>query len=113
MYITLRVRHYWSKVSNHEFFTLGKEGELISNTTYNRPIDQNYNAFNVDMVYSWRFAPGSEINIVWKNAIGTFGNTVVTNYLKNIDNTLAAPQNNSISFKILYFLDYLQLRKKR
>jgi Domain of unknown function (DUF5916) len=113
MYITLRVRHYWSKVSNHEFFTLGKEGELISNTTYNRPVDQNYNAFNVDMVYSWRFAPGSEINIVWKNAIGTFNNTVVTNYLKNIDNTLAAPQNNSISFKILYFLDYLQLHRTK
>jgi len=113
MYITLRVRHYWSKVSNLAFFTLGKEGELISNATFNRNLDQNYNAFNVDMVYSWRFAPGSEINIVWKNAIGTFNNTVVTNYFKNIDNTLSAPQNNSISFKILYFLDYLQLRKKK
>ena len=113
MYITLRVRHYWSKVSNLAFFTLGKEGELISNATFNRNLDQNYNAFNVDMVYSWRFAPGSEINIVWKNAIGTFNNTVVTNYFKNIDNTLSAPQNNSISFKMLYFLDYLQLRKKK
>ncbi len=113
MYITLRVRHYWSKVNNLEFFTLGKEGELLSNTSYNRPVDQNYNAFNVDMVYSWRFAPGSEINIVWKNAISTFGNAVVTNYFKNIDNTLAASQNNSLSFKILYFLDYLQLKKKR
>ena len=113
MYITLRVRHYWSEVSNLAFFTLGKEGELISNATFNRNLDQNYNAFNVDMVYSWRFAPGSEINIVWKNAIGTFNNTVVTNYFKNIDNTLSAPQNNSISFKMLYFLDYLQLRKKK
>jgi len=44
------------------------------------------------LVYSWRFAPGSEINIVWKNA---------------------SAQNNSISFKILYFPDYLQLKKKR
>ena len=113
MYITLRVRHYWSKVSNLAFFTLGKEGELVSNATFNRNLDQNYNAFNVDMVYSWRFAPGSEINIVWKNAIGTFNNIVITNYFKNIDNTLSSPQNNSISFKILYFLDYLQLRKKK
>ena len=113
MYITLRVRHYWSKVSNLAFFTLGKEGELITNANFNRNLDQNYNAFNVDMVYSWRFAPGSEINIVWKNAIGTFNNIVITNYFKNIDNTLSSPQNNSISFKILYFLDYLQLRKKK
>ncbi len=113
MYITLRVRHYWSKVSNLAFFTLEKDGGLSSNTSFSNNLNQNYNAFNVDMVYSWRFAPGSEINIVWKNAIGTFNNTVEANYFKNIDNTLASPQNNSLSFKILYFLDYLQLKKKK
>lgn len=111
MYITLRVRHYWSKVSNLQFFTLGKDGALSANPAYHENLDQNYNAFNVDMVYSWRFAPGSEINIVWKNAIGTFDRNVVTDYFKNVNNTLGAPQNNSISFKILYFLDYLQLKK--
>jgi hypothetical protein len=113
MYITLRVRHYWSKVSNLEFFTLGKDGTLAGNTSFNDNLNQNYNAFNADMVYSWRFAPGSEINIVWKNAIGVFDRNVVTDYFKNVTNTLDAPQNNSISFKILYFLDYLQLRKKK
>jgi len=113
MYITLRVRHYWSKVSNLSFFTLEKDGGLTDNNSVNQNLNQNYNAFNVDMVYSWRFAPGSEMNIVWKNAIGTFGNQVVNNYFKNIDNTLSSPQNNSISFKILYYLDYLQLRRKK
>ena len=113
MYITLRVRHYWSKVSNLSFFTLEKDGGLTDNNSVNQNLNQNYNAFNVDMVYSWRFAPGSEMNIVWKNAIGTFGKEVVNNYFKNIDNTLSSPQNNSISFKILYYLDYLQLRRKK
>jgi hypothetical protein len=112
MYITLRVRHYWSKVSNLEFFILGKDGTLAGYTGFNNNLNQNYNAFNADMVYSWRFAPGSEINIVWKNAIGVFDNIVEANYFKNVNNTLGAPQNNSISFKILYFLDYLQLKKK-
>jgi len=113
MYITFRVRHYWSKVSNLSFFTLEKDGGLTDNNSVNQNLNQNYNAFNVDMVYSWRFAPGSEMNIVWKNAIGTFGKEVVNNYFKNIDNTLSSPQNNSISFKILYYLDYLQLRRKK
>jgi len=113
MYITLRVRHYWSKVSNLAFFTLNKDGSLTNNPGFNQNLDQNYNAFNVDMVYSWRFAPGSELNIVWKNAIGTFDNNVVTNYFKNVNNTLGAPQSNSISLKILYFFDYLQLKKKK
>ncbi len=113
MYITLRVRHYWSKVANKEFFNLQSDGNLASNTGVTQNYNQNYNAFNVDMVYSWRFAPGSEINIVWKNAIGAFDNSVVTDYVKNVNNTLESPQNNSISFKILYFLDYLQLQKKK
>lgn len=112
MYITLRVRHYWSKVRNLAFFTLEKDGSLSGVSNFNQNLNQNYNAFNVDMVYSWRFAPGSEMNIVWKNAIGSFGNTVVDNYFRNIDNTLSSPQNNSISVKILYYLDYLQLRRK-
>jgi hypothetical protein len=111
MYITLRVRHYWSKVNNLEYFTLAKDGSLAANPSYHENLNQNYNAFNVDLVYSWRFAPGSEINIVWKNAIGTFDRTVVTDYFRNVSNTLGAPQNNSLSFKILYFLDYLQLKK--
>jgi hypothetical protein len=113
MYITLRVRHYWSKVANKEFFNLNTDGSLASNSGVTQNLNQNYNAFNVDMVYSWRFAPGSEINIVWKNAIGTFDNNVVTDYVKNVNNTLGSPQNNSISFKILYFLDYLQLQKRK
>jgi len=113
MYITLRVRHYWSKVNNLEFFTLDKDGGLTPNASFNGNLNQNYNAFNVDMVYSWRFAPGSEINIVWKNAIGLFDRNVVTNYFKNVSNTLDAPQNNSLSFKILYFFDYLQLKRSR
>jgi len=100
-------------VNNLAFFTLEKDGGLASNTGVHQNLNQNYNAFNVDMVYSWRFAPGSEMNIVWKNAIGTFGNQVVNNYFKNIDNTLSSPQNNSISFKILYYLDYLQLSRKK
>jgi hypothetical protein len=113
MYITFRARHYWSKVVNQEFFTLGKDGSLERNAGFNQSLNQNYNAFNVDMVYSWRFAPGSEINIVWKNAIGNFDNIVVTDYLKNVGNTFAAPQNNSISFKILYYFDWLQLHRKK
>jgi hypothetical protein len=112
MYITLRVRHYWSKVTNLEFFTLEKDGSLGTISSFAQHLNQNYNAFNADMVYSWRFAPGSEINIVWKNAIGVFDRNVITDYFKNVNNTLGAPQNNSISFKILYFLDYLQLKGK-
>jgi hypothetical protein len=33
-------------------------------------------------------------------------------YFRNFDRVTAIPQNNNISLKILYYVDYLQLIKK-
>ena len=75
--------------------------------------DQNVNYFNVDMVYTWQFAPGSFLNVVCKNAVQDYTNTVEESYFKNLGNTMEADQNNNISLKVIYFLDYLQLKKKK
>jgi hypothetical protein len=113
MGITLRVRHYYSSVYNKEFFTLQQDGSLKPNSSFNQNVDQNANFFNVDMVYTWQFAPGSFINIVWKNAVFDYTNIVEESYIKNLGNTIEADQNNNISLKVIYFLDYLQLKKKK
>ncbi|MBA2249511.1 MAG: carbohydrate binding family 9 domain-containing protein [Chitinophagaceae bacterium] len=122
MYVTMRVRHYVSSVNYKQFYSLNSAGNLDALPANNSGINQyiannkyfnnNVNIFNIDMVYSWRFAPGSEFNIVWKNGINTFERDVVNNYFKNFNNTLSAPQNNSVSIKMLYYIDYLRLRKK-
>jgi len=65
------------------------------------------------MLYSWLFAPGSEFNIVWKNGSNTYEQDVVNNYFKNFNHNMAAPQNNNLSVKILFYIDYLQLKKKK
>jgi len=113
MFITTRIRHYWSKVKNREFFTLNDKGYLDENMSYVANKDLNANIFNIDMVYSWRFAPGSEFNLVWKNSVYENTNLVETNYLRNFRHTLDAPQNNSLSLKVLYYIDYLSLKKNK
>ena len=113
MGITLRVRHYYSSVYNKEFFTLQQDGLLKPNSSFNQNVDQNANFFNVDMVYTWQFAPGSFINVVWKNAVFDYTDIVEESYIKNLGNTIEADQNNNISLKVIYFLDYLQLKKKK
>ncbi|MDX5417704.1 MAG: DUF5916 domain-containing protein, partial [Hymenobacteraceae bacterium] len=126
MSVSLRARHYWSSASYKRYFDLNKNGRLIPslypdkypadfierNGLANARHDRNYNAFNIDMVYSWWFAPGSEISIVWKNAISNGGNQVIPEYLDNFSRTLSTPQTNSLSIKILYFIDYLTLKDK-
>jgi hypothetical protein len=63
------------------------------------------------MIYTWQFAPGSFINIVWKNSVYDFRDFVEKNYLKNFSNTMETDQNNNLSLKVIYFLDYLNLKK--
>jgi hypothetical protein len=113
MGLNTRVRHYWSKVDYKEFFTLLEDGNIEKNPTFNQNENQNVNFFNIDMVYTWQFAPGSFINVVWKNAAFTYADLVEKNYFKNFSKTIESDQNNNISFKIIYFLDYLQLKKKK
>jgi hypothetical protein len=112
MGITSRVRHYVSSVENKEFFSLQQQdGKLLSNPTFNENVDRNVNFFNVDMVYTWQFGPGSFLNVVWKDAGFTYNEFVEKNYFKNFGNTIESDQNNNISLKVIYFLDYLDIKK--
>ncbi|MBC7874123.1 MAG: carbohydrate binding family 9 domain-containing protein, partial [Ferruginibacter sp.] len=97
MNINTRIRHYWSKVDYKEFFTLLTDGGLAKNTTFTRNVNQNYNIFNIDAVYTWQFAPGSFINIVWKNSAEDFNRIVDHPYFKNFSNTMKADDNNNLS----------------
>lgn len=112
--LNLRVRHYWSGAANKSFFQLQEDGGLTPDLVYTGNHDNNYNAFNVDMVFRWIFAPGSEFTLAWKNSIYNDEELVENDYFRNFDQTIHANQVNSISAKVLYYIDYNKLvRKKR
>ena len=114
MGIQTDIRHYWSKVNygdrSKNYYLLLQNGDLQHTTAFTGDVNQNYNAFNIDAVYTWEFAPGSFINLVWKNASLSGTDDIRYNYFKNFRNTLDESHNNNLSFKILYFLDYLKLK---
>ncbi len=113
--LTLRVRHYWSKLNNKTFFDLDKTGDLITVTSkhFNQLVDRNYNTWNVDMIYAWEFSPGSQLSIAYKSSSLTDTNIATGDYTQNLRNTYKEPQNNNFSVKVLYYVDYQSLRKKR
>lgn len=111
MYFSLRLRQYWSMGEYRSFYTLRDDGRLSEETydfTSNR--DFNFNSFNIDLVFTWLFAPGSSLNLVWKNSILHEQRGIVQNYFDNFDLLRDSPQYNSLSLKVLYYLDYQQLR---
>lgn len=115
MYVTLNARHYWLTARYRNYLTLEENGELTENYDYNINNDFSYNAFNIDLIYSWRFAPGSDIIFSYKNAIeeDEIQITSVPSYDSNFKKVLNSPQSNSVSLKILFYLDYNYLRKKQ
>jgi hypothetical protein len=114
--LNLNIRHYWSTVDYKQFYLLQSNGGLNNYGSYTENTDINFNTLNIDLTYSWNFAPGSFMNIMWKNSILS-DEKVVNNkfqpYFRNLNNTLSSPQTNTISLKISYYLDYRYLIKVR
>ncbi|MFZ4462591.1 MAG: DUF5916 domain-containing protein [Bacteroidales bacterium] len=112
MSVFLKARHYWLRVAYLEFYDLLANGELKSNS-YNESHDFTVNAFNVDMVFQWNFAPGSELLVIWKNALyqEMDGSADGINYFENFDRMFDSPLHNSLSIKALYYLDWQYFQK--
>ena len=107
--LSVRLRHYHSRVDHDGFLVLGDDGHF-NETDYTGSHDMNYNTFNAHTQFTWNFAPGSELVLTWKQEIETLGATPEKHYFRNLDRTLDAPQINSISLKVLYYLDWHALR---
>ncbi|MFK7936412.1 MAG: DUF5916 domain-containing protein, partial [Saprospiraceae bacterium] len=114
MALVLRGRHYWSKVEYNQFNLLEQDGTLGETAYFNlEDNDQSFNAFTIDMIYRWRFAPGSDIFLVWKNSVFGGDNLVNINYFENTRKLFNNPQSNSLSLKVIYYLDYLDVVKNK
>jgi hypothetical protein len=110
---SLRIRHYWVRTQYLDYFQLPLSG-YVEPFDYQGDYSFTVNYFNIDLTYSWNFAPGSYLNLVYKNAVFTRQNGLVQHhYLRNWDNIMESPANNSISVKLIYYFDYESIRKNR
>ena len=120
MAVNLRARHYWSKAVYKDFKLLKEDG-YVTNTDYTGEHNRNFNAFTLNLGYTWQFAPGSELSLVWKSDIFSSQNAdsedyldiATNNYFYNFSETFSAPQNNNFSLRLLYYIDYQMIKHKR
>ncbi len=112
MSIDVRARHYWVSAPYYSYTVLQHDGTLQPADYAGNP-DVNYNLFNVDLTCIWNFAPGSQVSVMWKNAINTFDHNIEPDYYEDFRKTITSPASNSFSIRILYYLDALYFKKKR
>ncbi len=110
--LTFRMRHYWVTVEYNEYFDLQEDGHLVRNH-YSDDNDFSFNAFNIDLIFTWEFAPGSEFLVIYKNNIDHESNNIPDNFFNNLNDTFKSPMANSLAIKILYYLDYQYFKKKK
>jgi hypothetical protein len=112
--LSLKLRYHIDQVQNLKFQTLNNNGYLkptsIENTQESE-YDINYTTWTSDIALNWRFAPGSQLSLVWKNAIDNEDNILINHWSNNVEETFNLAQQNSVSLKVIYYLDYLYLRK--
>ncbi len=112
--ISLAIDHNWTRVEYFDYHLLEDNGELTAlpeSVIFRNNINRNF--FNVDLIYSWHFAPGSELSVVWKNSINSGSSDIDLTFQSNLNKMLLSEANNSLSIRLLYYLDYLYLNRKR
>lgn len=113
MNINLSVRHYLSYAEYNRYYTLLDDGSLQINPIYTTNNDISFSTWNLDLSYSWWFAPGSQISILYRNNsfISEFGTTLEKNYLDNLKSNLTdSVLDHIFSISIRYFIDYNSLK---
>ncbi|MBK8845420.1 MAG: carbohydrate binding family 9 domain-containing protein [Bacteroidetes bacterium] len=111
--INLNARHYWNTVQYLNYFKLQNDGNLLLTNEYTNNASFSYNFANIDVLFSWQFAPGSNLSIFYRYTLEdeTGIEAKPPAYGKNLARFNNLPSTNTISIRALYFLDWLYLRK--
>jgi len=121
--LTLTVRNYWTTVNyDNQLYTLEANGQLVADDTYN--IQQtlingsnynnpniNFNVWNFDLKYSWQFAPGSQLIALYRNQLFNYSETSEIGYIDSVDTLFKEPLKQTFSLKLVYYLDYNNLKR--
>lgn len=118
MNITFRARHFWNRILNTNLYDMKEDGYWTEkNAMMMSDYNTNYNAFNLDVFYTWDFRLGSRLIFAWKNSLGVdyenyINGNVYRHYMNNAGRLFRTPHGNELTLRFIYFLNYQQLRKR-
>ena len=112
--IDLRFRNFWGTANYKDdlFFILNEDGSLTEtdyDTSENDP-NTNFNIWNIDLSFRWRFAPGSEATLLYRNQIFNQDDLSFIDYGESLENLFKQPAQHTVSLRITYFIDYNNIK---
>lgn len=113
--IDLRFRNFWSTAdySSNIYYILNDDGSR-SITDYDlserRDPNTNFNIWNLDLSFRWRFAPGSEASLLYRNQIFNNDELSTLGYTESLENLFDQPIQHTVSLRVTYFIDFNNVR---
>jgi hypothetical protein len=106
----LKLRHYWSFSENNSYHKLLENG-YVEAYNYTGDANQNFNLWNFDLSYSWWFAPGSQMSVLYRNSSGIFEKRIDKDFIYNTKQVFNHEQlNHTFSISVRYFIDFNQAK---
>lgn len=112
MTINMNTRYYWSYVEHKQYEALQLDG-MLGPTNFNEDGSQDFSAWNLDCSYSWWIAPGSQLNVLYRNNSSNSydGLTAINKNLgQNFNNLFGDKLNHTFSISLRYFLDFNRVK---
>jgi hypothetical protein len=114
--LTLTFRNFWTTVDHdHELLLLLDNGDFGYNSGYtvdniDENPDVNFNTWNLDLKYTWEFAPGSQLVALYRNQLFNQDHAASDNYFKSMSTLFDQPIEHVLSMRLVYFIDYNSLK---
>ena len=119
--VSFNFRFYqnWNYIKYHNFSKLEADGNL-SPTSYQGESkdgialhDQSISFLSIDANLTWRFQPGSSLSLYYNQGKSLFksGSDIGSGYFDNFSSLVDQTSNQTIGLKLLYYLDYVTVRK--
>ena len=113
MTFNISLRQYWSYAENKNTLSLEQNGRLADFAGYTTNKNSSFYSWNADLSYSWWFAPGSQVSVLYRNNAGAFGRDINKEFKDNVTNLLNNDALSHVfSISVRYFIDYNQVKNK-
>ncbi|TDD78685.1 DUF5916 domain-containing protein [Flavobacterium caseinilyticum] len=111
MTFNISLRQYWSYAENKNTLSLEQNGRLADFTGYTTNKNSSFYSWNADLSYSWWFAPGSQVSVLYRNNAGAFERNINKEFTENVTNLLNNDALSHVfSVSVRYFIDYNQVK---
>ncbi len=108
--LSLRFRNFWTTVNYEDdiFFRLNDDGsrDVTDYDISENDPNTNFNIWNLDLSYRWRFAPGSEASLLYRNQIFNSNDLSDIGYTESLGDLFSQPVQHTLSLRVTYFVDY-------